>query len=297
MKTIGIIGCRGFVGSAVFEGMKHAFNIVGYDTKCKSNLFVHPDNYEEGTHPWYNDPLSEIVKNVDGPIFICLPTPMRSDGSSDTSIVEGVISDLNDKIGAGYLVVVIKSTVPPGTTERMNSLYKHVRVVFNPEFLREATAAEDFKRQDRIIIGGPHEGTAMVKQMYQIAYPDVPTTKTSSTIAEMIKYVTNCFLATKVSFANEIKQICDKLDIDYDKVVEYSTKDKRLGTSHWSVPGPDGHLGFGLTCFPKDLNALIKTAEGLGVDPKVMKSVWEKNLEVRPEKDWEKLKGRAVTNG
>jgi UDPglucose 6-dehydrogenase len=112
----------------------------------------------------------------------------------------------------------------------------------------------------------------------------------------MVKYVTNCFLATKVSFANEIKQICDKLDIDYDKVVEYSTKDKRLGTSHWAVPGHDGHFGFGLTCFPKDLNALIATATSLGVDPKVMIAVWEKNLEVRPEKDWEKLIGRAITN-
>jgi UDPglucose 6-dehydrogenase len=101
-------------------------------------------------------------------------------------------------------------------------------------------------------------------------------------------------LATKVSFANEIHQICQKLNVDYDKVIEYATKDKRLGTSHWAVPGPDGKVGFGLTCFPKDLNALINVALGLGLNPRIMKAVWEKNLEIRPEKDWEKLKGRTI---
>lgn len=110
----------------------------------------------------------------------------------------------------------------------------------------------------------------------------------------MIKYLANCFLATKVSFANEMYQICDKLGARYDKVIELATLDSRLGTSHWKVPGPDGHFGFGLTCFPKDINALIKLSEQLGVDPKMLKTAWEKNLEVRPEKDWEQLKGRAV---
>jgi UDPglucose 6-dehydrogenase len=112
--------------------------------------------------------------------------------------------------------------------------------------------------------------------------------------AEMVKYVANCFLATKVSFANEIYQICKAIGVDYNGVIETAMLDNRLGTSHWKVPGPDGHFGFGLTCFPKDLNALIKLAELNGVDPKVMKAVWEKNLEVRPERDWELMKGRAV---
>jgi UDPglucose 6-dehydrogenase len=139
--------------------------------------------------------------------------------------------------------------------------------------------------------------------MYETAYPNVPVTKTSSTIAELVKYVTNCFLATKVSFANEMQQICGKLEVDYDKVVEYAKLDPRLGSSHWAVPGPvpthEGKYvrGFGGHCFPKDLNALITVAKRLGVDPTVMSAAWKKNLEVRgPENsDWEHMKGRAVS--
>jgi UDPglucose 6-dehydrogenase len=112
----------------------------------------------------------------------------------------------------------------------------------------------------------------------------------------MVKYFTNCFLATKVSFANEMKQICDQCDIDYDKVTEYALYDTRIGPTHLSVPGPDGNLGFGGSCFPKDLNALIDLSKNIDINCKVLKAVWEKNLEVRPEKDWELLKGRAVTN-
>ena len=120
--------------------------------------------------------------------------------------------------------------------------------------------------------------------------------KTHSTIAEMVKYFTNTFLSTKVSFANEMKQICDEINIDYDKVVEYATYDNRLGKSHWAVPGPDGKLGFGGSCFPKDINALIHLAGQLDLCPDVLLGVWEKNLEVRPEEDWKKLKGRAVVD-
>ena len=120
---------------------------------------------------------------------------------------------------------------------------------------------------------------------------------TDSKTAEMVKYFTNTFLATKVSFANEMKMICDELRIDYDKVVEYSICDKRLGKSHWAVPGPDGKLGFGGSCFPKDLNAMISLCYQLGMWPHTLIGVWDTNLDVRPEKDWENLKGRAVTEG
>ena len=112
----------------------------------------------------------------------------------------------------------------------------------------------------------------------------------------MVKYTTNTFLPTKVSFANEIKMICDKVGIDYDKVIEYATHDDRLGHSHWSVPGPDGHLGFGGSCFPKDINALLDICRELGVPAKTIYGAWETNLNVRPEQDWEELKGRAVVD-
>ena len=106
--------------------------------------------------------------------------------------------------------------------------------------------------------------------------------------------MTNSYLATKVSFSNEIKQICDKVDADYDKVVEYATLDERLGKTHLGVPGPDGDLGFGGHCLPKDINALISIAHKLGVETKVLESVVETNDRVRENRDWEDMKGRAV---
>jgi UDPglucose 6-dehydrogenase len=113
----------------------------------------------------------------------------------------------------------------------------------------------------------------------------------------MVKYFINCFLATKVSFANEVKQVCDSMDIDYDKVVEYALYDDRIGRSHLSSPGPDGSCGFGGHCFPKDINALMFLARENDVDPAVLKAVWKKNLEVREarHRDWEKMPGRAVS--
>ena len=90
--------------------------------------------------------------------------------------------------------------------------------------------------------------------------------------------------------------MCDELDVDYDKVVEYALYDERIGKSHLTVPGPDGKLGFGGSCFPKDINALIYVCEELNLRPQVLLAAWKKNLEVRPEKDWEQLKGRAVVD-
>jgi UDPglucose 6-dehydrogenase len=110
----------------------------------------------------------------------------------------------------------------------------------------------------------------------------------------MVKYVTNSFLATKVSFANEMYQICEGMDIDYDKVIEYATYDKRLGKSHWSVPGPDGDFGYGGHCFPKDVKALIEVANDKSIFPLMLIATDEKNDQVRKNKDWEKMKGRAI---
>lgn len=302
-QTIGVIG-HGFVGGAVQRGMMHAFDVLVHD----------PFKYPEGCRPEHRDArdaaramggdiqyvgfgvvtsIEELCRRANV-IFVCLPTPMRPDGSCDTSNVEGAVKELAYH-GKGN-VVVIKSTVPPGTTAKLDADRRGLRgVVFNPEFLTEANADEDFKNQTRIIIGGEDPAKSIVKKLYATAYPKVPTIKTSSTIAEMVKYMTNCFLATKLSFANEMYQVCEKLGVDYDKVVEYARYDERLGNSHWAVPGPDGSLGWGLSCFPKDLNALMFKARELGIDPKVMSAVWQKNLEVRRNRDWEKM-SKAVTN-
>jgi len=292
MKNIGIIG-YGFVGKSVFEGMQHAFEIVCYDKATGIHRWAN-QKYTNQSSGEVNGSFTTLFEQTEGPIFVCLPTPMKADGHCDTSILERVF-DAFQESDRSERVFVIKSTMTPGTTERLNAKYPGLHICYNPEFLREATAIDDFKNQDRIIIGGPRSATNVVKQMYERAYPDVPVTKTSSTIAELVKYTTNCFLAVKVAFANEMALLCESLDEDYDKVVEYATKDKRLGQSHWAVPGPDGHKGFGGSCFPKDLNALMKLFEQQGVANHVMQAAWKTNLHVRPEKDWEQLKGRAVS--
>ena len=110
----------------------------------------------------------------------------------------------------------------------------------------------------------------------------------------MIKYLTNTFLSTKVSFANEMYLICEKLGIDYDKVVEYATLDDRLGVTHWNVPGPDGDYGFGGHCFPKDLQALLSICDYYDLDSDVLRGTVHTNNKVRKDRDWEKMKGRAV---
>lgn len=277
MKTkIGIVG-QGFVGTAIREGLSHIFNMQTYD-KFKEEAST-------------CNSLEELSNKVEI-LFVCLPTPMNKDGSCNLSIIESVIEELD-----GYKnnnIAIIKSTIPPGTTERLNSQCQNLKVVFSPEFLTEANFIDDFKNQNRVIIGGPRPASTKVKNLFTKAFPGITIIKTGSNTAESVKYFTNCFLAVKVGFANEFKQICDKMDVDFDKVVEYGLYDKRIGPTHFSVPGPDGMFGFGGSCFPKDLNALISIASDSGVNPMVLMATWQKNLEVRPERDWEALKGRAV---
>ena len=277
IDNIGIIG-QGFVGTATYEGLKEHFSVYTYDKFLKEK-----SNCDSMRH------VCEYAKIV----FVCLPTPMRKDGSCDLSILEPVLLKINS-YGLEN-IVVIKSTVPPGTTDRYNRICKNIQIVFNPEFLTEANYIEDFKNQNRIIIGGPRPASTIVKNMFIKVFQEVPIIKTGSCTAESVKYFINCFLATKVSFANEFKQICDQVDVDYDKVVEYALYDQRLGKSHFTTPGPDGQSGFGGSCFPKDINALIHFANFLDVEPLVLSAAWKKNLEVRPERDWEKLKGRAIS--
>ena len=275
MKSIGIIG-QGFVGTAVNEGLAKFYNIETFDIAKDSTCSSLEELYSKS--------------NI---IFLCLPTPMEKDGSCHLGIIEPVLEELNE---LGKTIVVVKSTIPPGTTEGWNKKYKNIDIVFNPEFLTEANSIEDFKNQNRIIVGGPRPATTKVARVFRKAFPKVPIIKTGSTYAEMVKYVTNTFLATKVSFANEMYEICEYLDIDYDKVIEYAKHDERLGYSHWNVPGPDGDFGYGGHCFPKDVKALINVAMELDSDinPTMLQATDKKNNDVRNDRDWEQQKGRAV---
>ena len=271
LTKVGIIG-QGFVGTAIKEGMPPFIDVHTYDKFLEDRSSCNS--------------VEEIV-NESEIIFVCLPTPMKKDGSCDISIVEETLSKINSLYNSN--IVVIKSTVPPGTTDRFNDRYNNIQIVFNPEFLTEANYIEDFKNQNRIIIGGPFQPVSMIKNFYVKIFRDATIIKTNSTTAECVKYLTNCFLATKVSFANEFKQICDAAGVDYDKVVEYALHDSRIGRTHLAVPGPDGNYGFGGSCFPKDINAIAHFAKANNILTSVLDGVWEKNIEVRPEKDWEKL--------
>jgi len=277
MEKIGIVG-QGFVGSAVYAGFKDYFQTETFDIKKDSTC----------------DSLKELIEKCQF-IFICVPTPMNGDGSCYTEFVHEVIKDI-DRMTTKKKILIVKSTIPPGTTEGWNKKYNNVDIVFNPEFLTEANAMDDFKNQTRIVLGGDRKANARVKRLFAKAFPKVPVIHTSSTIAEMVKYVTNSFLATKVTFANEMYEICQYLDIDYDKVIEYAQRDERLGYSHWNVPGPDGDFGYGGHCFPKDVKALISVAMELESDvtPTLLQAVDKKNNEIRNNKDWLEQKGRAV---
>jgi UDPglucose 6-dehydrogenase len=272
--TIGIIG-QGFVGNAVYKKFKQYYDVLTYDLDVSKS----------------NSTKEDLINKSDV-IFVCLPTPMNQDGTCNVSIVEGVIKEINDL--ELDKILVIKSTVIPGTTNKFNNTYMNVSVIFNPEFLTERNAEEDYNSQKRIILGGPRPSTTILKQVFSKVFPHADIIKTDSTYAEMVKYLTNTFLSVKVSFANEMYQLCQALNLDYDKVVEYSIYDERLGKSHWSVPGPDGDFGFGGHCFPKDLSALICLTKEMNTINKVLTGAQETNLSVRTNKDWEKMKGRAV---
>jgi UDPglucose 6-dehydrogenase len=280
MEKIGVIG-QGFVGSAVREGMKNYFDVRTFDINGLCN----------------EPSLDELIHQVNE-TFLCLPTPMRRSGECDLSIVRDCLQDISDMVEyyqKENFIVIIKSTIPPGTTEQLNKEFKFLHIVFNPEFLTEANAVEDYKNQNRIIVGGERPYTSRVKQIFSKAFPTVPIIKTSATIAEMIKYVTNTFLTVKVSYANEIYQVCQAMGIDYDKVIEYARYDNRLGNSHWSVPGPDGDFGYGGHCFPKDIAALTYVARQLEVDTTMLTATMIKNTQVRSDLDWTRQVGRAVS--
>lgn len=275
---IGIVG-NGFVGSAIMHGfILHTKDIMIYDK-----------DHKKSTHT-----MKELVNNSDI-IFVCVPTPMFESGECDLSIVNSVVEELSSYECINNKVIVIKSTVVPGTTENLAASYPGMNFVFNPEFLTERRARLDFINTSRIVLGSnKSDANNKVEEFYRTRFPYTKIIKTDFGTAQLIKYMANCFFATKVSFMNEMHQICKAIDGDWDKALEGFITDGRIGNSHIDVPGHDGDLGFGGKCFPKDINAMIQKAKDLGVDPKIMKAAWEKNKEIRKNLDWYDIPG-AVT--
>jgi nucleotide sugar dehydrogenase len=224
-------------------------------------------------------------------IFVCLPTPMKKDGSQDLSIIKNFfycVPKDNDKI------FILKSTVLPGTTEKLRNEYG-LNIVFCPEFLTEKTAKLDMLTQARIVIGGQLELTQKVQELFESRFGKKHYVQTDTNSAEFVKYMSNNFLTVKTSFMNEFYDLVMKVGGNWNEIVEGFVSDPRIGNSHTSVPGHDGKRGFGGTCFPKDINAIIEFSQEYGVQMNTLEGAWETNLRVRPEQDWKELKGRAVS--
>ncbi|MDX6710715.1 MAG: UDPglucose 6-dehydrogenase [Blastocatellia bacterium] len=237
-------------------------------------------------------------------IFLAVGTPPLEDGSADLQFVETVARSIARYMN-GYKVIVTKSTVPIGTGERLRSLIRENQltktnfgIVSNPEFLREGAAIDDFMRPDRVVIGSSDdEAIAIMRDLYRPLYLiETPILITSTEAAELSKYAANAFLATKISFINEIANLCDQIGCDVHDVARAMGMDRRIGNK-FLHPGP----GYGGSCFPKDTRALAAVAKEFGVASTIVDSVIQVNLRQRElmvakiERQVGNPEGKAVT--
>jgi UDPglucose 6-dehydrogenase len=287
MYKIGIVG-NGFVGSAVAYGFSPQTTNLG---EGHQDVKIFDVDEKKSTHS-----LDETVNSSDF-IFMSVPTPSNKDGSINLDIVYAAVSDINDVNRRDDNILVIRSTMVPGSTRELQETFPKLNIVFNPEFLTERSAKFDFINPARFVIGGEKENSKKLNDLFKWRFGNsVLIIETDFETAEFIKYMNNCFFATKVSFMNDVKLVADKCGVNWDDAVDGFVSDGRVGHSHLMVPGPDGKMGFGGSCFPKDINAFMTFAESVGVEVNTIKGAWETNLYVRPEKDWRELKGRAVVD-
>lgn len=277
---ISVIG-TGYVGLVTGA----CFAEFGVHVTCMDSDSRRIEKLEKGEVPFYEPGITELVakgvregrlnfttdiaRAVDKAlvIFIAVGTPPRGDGSADLSYVEEVGKGIAENM-TGYKVIVTKSTVPVGTGARLREVIKKTQtnavrfdIVSNPEFLREGSAIEDFIRPNRVVIGADSDqAIAIMKDLYRPLYLiETPIVVTDVPTAELIKYASNAFLATKISFINEIANLCEKVGANVQMVAKGMGLDHRIGAKFLHA-GP----GFGGSCFPKDLAALIQTGERHG---------------------------------
>lgn len=246
--TIGIIG-GGFVGSAV------------------ASFFAGAKIYDKFKPV---DALDEVLKR--DLVFVCVPTPY--DNGFDRSALDDVFA----KIGSSGQnpMVVIKSTCVPGTTDYFQKQYPQLRILFNPEFLTQSTAEEDFKNPDKQLVGFTEQSRAVAQSVLDIL-PDAPyKTIMPAASAELVKYAVNSYYATKVIFGNMLYDLAEALGVDYNEVKAAFVADKRITDSHFDVLH-GGYRGYGGKCLPKDLKALVELGKKQGVDVGLLEKVDEMN--------------------
>ena len=258
---IGIVG-NGFVGNAVYQNFRDKEITKVYDVD-KNRSF---------------NTLEEILEC--DYIFVCLPTPMRSGGECDLSILDDFFESLPDFVTGTF---IIKSTVPVGTTKKYSERHN---VIHNPEFLTARNAVQDFANAERNVIGGDPDLCRDFAKLFSQCFPKIPNIMVSSDESETIKYFSNTFLAYKVAYFNKMYDFCEASGIDFYSVCDGVIADSRIGRSHTQVPGIDNDRGFGGTCFPKDLNSLIVQMESKGVNADMLKEIWKYNEQIRKVIDW-----------
>lgn len=283
MNSIGVIG-NGFVGSAVVYAFKQDCDVKIYDVDVNRST----STFE-----------STIDQDI---IFVCLPTPMVDveGGECNLSIVESAFDRIAETNRRKDNIFVIKSTVPIGTTRIFTKKYSNLNIVHSPEFLTAKNAKIDFITASRHIVGVPFYDKnsagiySKLINLYSKRFQGSLIITMDSDESEFVKYACNCYFATKVSYFNEIKLLADRLDLNWDLVMDGVLSDGRIAKSHTSVPGHDGDKGFGGTCFPKDINSMIHIMESYNLDPMLLKAAWEQNKNVRTNWDWAKSKSAVM---
>ena len=297
MATIAVIGA-GYVGLTTAACFAH----VGHDVVCADVDESKVERLCRGELPIHETGLGAIVREqlatgrlrftlgaataVPGRefVYLCVPTPQGSDGAADLTYLDAAAAEIAPVLDSGA-VVVNKSTVPVGSASRVEQVLNRpdVHVVSNPEFLREGSAVHDFLHPDRVVIGGDdREAAARVAALYLGVR--APVLITDATSAETIKYASNAFLATKLSFVNAIAAVCEAVDADVQDVLLGMGYDRRIGHEFLS-PGP----GWGGSCFPKDTRAMIHIAEEAGYDFALLRGVIAVN-----EEQFERVVGKVV---
>lgn len=281
--------------------MKNKLGLIGYGVVGKALGSVFSSKFElfiyDKYMPEYSD-LNKVLKYCNE-LFVAVPTPMNPEGGIDLSYVKSALSSIKEglrEIKKKSIIVVLRSTIIPGTTEQLQKEFPNLKLVFNPEFLTERTYLEDMHNTARVVLGGNKKDCKQIEKIYRKLFPKAKYIITDSRTAEMIKYSANVTLAGQVIIANELFQICKKLGVDWSFVREAIILDPLIGKNN-NVPGPDGDLGFGGKCLPKDLNALIQLAKEKGYQADFLEQVWKTNLKVRKNNNWELIKGATSKNG
>lgn len=270
--NIGIIG-YGFVGQAVANG----FQV----TSKENDTILWYDKYKDGTS------LEDTIGKSEF-IFVCLPTPMKQDESGiDLSIFDVMIPQITKYTDNTDKIIVIKSTITPGTTVKYEKKFPNSKFAFSPEFLTEANFLEDFINAERTIIGANNDLVSRrLAVIFKQRFPKTTIFQTDPTTAETVKYFANAFLSLKVTFANFFYDYCQKLGIKYEEVKKMAASDHRIGDYHLEVTT---NRGFGGKCFPKDLIAIMGEFKKMGVDYSLLTSMWEYNKSIRKVHDWEEI--------